>query len=388
MSNDDSPLSLERASKKVGPYVRGSKIGNGAMADVYEAEDTRTGALVALKVLKANLTGTSEGVSRFIREGRALQRINHHRIIRVFDHDFTETGDFYIAMERLRGVTLDLLVRDEVHLDPVRTTRLGICIAEGLAHIHDLGIVHRDIKPENIFVVEPDGPNEGAKLFDFGLARLAEADLDDNSVRYTVVGRVMGSAAFMSPEQAVGGEVDARTDVYALSCVLYEMLTGRLPFDAVTIPDAIRARTTSLPLDIRRRVKGIAIPKALATIIMAGLEKDPAKRIASGADYVARLRAAEPGIVEWFKSAASASNRQSFSGELDITSSGAFASLRAPSFSSMPAVSIAPAPVSVKTIVKEDLLPARRPRVIVPLVAMIAMAAVIGGLVYYLLAAR
>ncbi|MFO0662537.1 MAG: serine/threonine-protein kinase [Polyangiaceae bacterium] len=326
MRDDDSLPLQPSASKLVGPYRRGARIGNGAMADVYEAEDTRNGALVALKVLKASLAGTSEGVARFIREGRALQRIQHERIIRVFDSAFTDEGDFYIAMERLRGVTLDMLVRDEERLAPKRTTRIGICVAEALAFIHARGIVHRDLKPENIFVVEPDGPNESAKVFDFGLARLAESDLGDNSIRYTQVGRIMGSAAFMSPEQSVGEELDARTDVYALSTVLYEMLTGRLPFDAMTMPDIIRARSTTPPKDIRGRIKGETVPEPLAQLIMEGLERDPARRAADGAVFLQRLREVDAQLHETGQP--SFRKLPSFVGELDVSSTTAYASLR------------------------------------------------------------
>lgn len=262
------------------------------MAEVYEAEDSRSGEVVALKVLAEHVNTTSEGVARFIREGRALQNLRHANIVRVLDHGVTEEGDAWIALERLRGASLDALIRDEGQLHPVRALHIVHDIARALATVHARGLIHRDIKPENVFIVMPDSPQEHAKLIDFGIARVSASELGENSVVYTRVNSMMGTAAFAAPEQMLGQEVSARSDIFSAGVTAYEMLTGALPFEGDTLKDQLRSKTAGriVPLASRIRESG-ALDPAFEAIITSCLAVDPNARPADGLTLMRELAA-------------------------------------------------------------------------------------------------
>src|SRR4051812_590288 len=173
-----APTSRESDAALVGPYRLGKAIGMGAAANVVEAVHHETGELVALKILNAEFASRSDVVSRFVREGRALQRLRHPNIVRVIDHGVSESGDVWIAMERLDAVTLDTLMRNRP-LTPARALPLAIDVASGLGAVHEAGIVHRDVKPDNILVVSPATKMESAKLIDFGVAKVTTAEMGE-----------------------------------------------------------------------------------------------------------------------------------------------------------------------------------------------------------------
>src|SRR5438876_797111 len=223
----DSPLS---SGTKLGRYEIRSKIGAGGMGEVYLAQDTKLDRKVALKILPADVAAHPDRMKRFVQEAKAASALNHPNIITIYEIDETDSGHFiateYIDGETLRQHSLTGLLTLAESLD------IAIQIANALAAAHAAGIVHRDIKPENV-MVRRDGI---AKVLDFGLAKLLESKESGpeevtRPMLLTRTGVVMGTVAYMSPEQARGQRVDARSDIWSLGVVLYEMLAKRLPFD-------------------------------------------------------------------------------------------------------------------------------------------------------------
>lgn len=264
----------------VGPYRVGAPIGAGAAANVFEAVHVETGQRVALKILNPDWAGRAEIVSRFVREGRALQRLNHPNIVRVFDHGICENGAPWIAMERLRSSTLDAVMQESSGLDVPRAIRLGVDIARALGAVHEAKIVHRDVKPENVLVVDAGTSSETAKLIDFGIAKVTSAEMGENSVAHTRIGSVLGSTAFASPEQLAGDPVDARTDVFALAVSLYEALSGQLPFEGTTVKEQINARKMGATVPISRY--GVVVPRSLEELFARCLSSDREMRPRDG----------------------------------------------------------------------------------------------------------
>src|SRR5437867_800302 len=251
------------------------------MGEVYRARDPRIGRDVAIKVLPAEFAVDEERLLRFQQEARAAGALNHPNLISVYDigeHD----GKPYIVEELLEGETLRARVRAGP-LSGRRAIDYGIQIARGMAAAHEKGIIHRDLKPENIFIT-----NDGrVKILDFGLAKLTSTseDGDAATLHKTEPGRVMGTAAYMSPEQVRGEKVDGRSDIFSFGCVLYEMLTGSQPFSRPSGAETMNAILHSDPADISK------ITPALARILAKCLEKHPQARFQSAGDLAFHLEA-------------------------------------------------------------------------------------------------
>jgi Tol biopolymer transport system component/predicted Ser/Thr protein kinase len=273
---------------RLGPYEILSPLGAGGMGEVYRARDTRLGREVAVKVLPEGLGGDPERLKRFEKEARSASALNHPNIVTIHEIG-SEAGVFYIAMERVEGSTL----RELLQGGPLPTKKIlsiAAQAAEGLAKAHAAGIVHRDLKPENLMVT-PDGL---VKILDFGLAKLAgppEASDEASSVPTvsggTEPGVIMGTAAYMSPEQAVGKPLDFRSDQFSLGAVLYEMAAGRRPFERPTRPETLTAILREEPEPLAS--VALATPAPLRWIVERCLAKDPDERYASTKDLARDL---------------------------------------------------------------------------------------------------
>jgi eukaryotic-like serine/threonine-protein kinase len=219
-----------------GRYQLNEFIGSGGMGEIYRARRTHIGDTVAVKVLRADVVSNEKTRQRFYREARAAAMLHHPNAVVI--HDFGEDTDglAYIVMELLVGRSLRQTLAEEGALDPLRTYGIVRQACAALEAGHRSGIVHRDVKPDNIILLSHDEDHDHVKILDFGIAKLRDKALDTLSVEnnLTNVGTVIGTPNYMSPEQCQGEEADARSDLYSLGVVMYEMLTGVMPFIAKT----------------------------------------------------------------------------------------------------------------------------------------------------------
>ncbi|RPJ60075.1 MAG: serine/threonine-protein kinase [Acidobacteria bacterium] len=271
------------------------KIGEGGMGVVYRAEDTRLKRSVALKLLPADRLSDPERKRRFVREARAASALNHPHIVTIHDIDQDDGLDF-IAMEYVAGKTLDRQIpRKGMGLD--KALGLGIQIADALAAAHAAGIIHRDLKPSNIMVTD----SGQVKILDFGLAKLtersepdAEEDRSTGSSARTEAGMILGTVTYMSPEQAQGKKVDARSDIFSFGAVLYEMISGRRAFEGESVGESLAAiiRDEPKPLSQVRH----AVPDEFARIIHRCLRKEPDRRFYSMSDVRVELQEVQEAV--------------------------------------------------------------------------------------------
>ncbi len=269
-------------NRQLGPYEIIEKLGEGGMGAVYKARDTRLNRFVAVKVLPPDKLTNEDRRRRFLQEAQSASALNHPNIVVI--HDIAEfDGQDAIVMEYLAGKTLDRVIGPR-GLPLAEALRHAIDIASGLEAAHAAGIVHRDLKPSNVIVNE----NGRAKLLDFGLAKLAgPAEAGENDATRTVAnqteqGTILGTASYMSPEQAEGKKLDARSDLFSFGTVLYEMVMGRKAFQGDTTISTITAILRDEPKPISAELPGV--PRELERIIQRCLRKDPARRFQTAAD--------------------------------------------------------------------------------------------------------
>ena len=267
--------------RTLGHYVVLESLGEGGMGAVYKARDKRLGRLVALKVMRSDWTSDAERRQRFVREARTASALNHPNILVIYEID-AEEGLDYIAMEFVPGGTLaDLLASGPLPAD--RALRLTAQIAEALAAAHAAGIVHRDLKPSNIMLPAEDR----VKVVDFGLAKLVGSALPtaESPEAVTATGAILGTAPYMSPEQAAGRAVDARSDLFSLGTILYEMLAGHRPF----VADSCAGTLAAILRDAPPPIAGVA--PQVARLVERCLQKDVARRFQSAPELKAALEA-------------------------------------------------------------------------------------------------
>lgn len=280
----DTTLSTTGAPRSVGKYRIEKLIGSGGMGTVYLATDIFLRRSVALKVLSPLSESFQDALERFFREARAVARLEHPNIVRIYDADDNPASPF-IAMELVKGIDADELIRRH----PPLSTALSVAaqVFEGLGHAHDLGVVHRDVKPTNVLIAE-DGT---VKLIDFGLARLHDDERD------LTRGKVFGSAAYMAPEQITDPRgIDFRADIYAAGALLCQLVTGQVPYQGATLAETL-VQVVHGPLPpLRERAPGC--PEEVMDVILACLAKARDDRPASAREVALRLRAVAARISE------------------------------------------------------------------------------------------
>jgi eukaryotic-like serine/threonine-protein kinase len=264
-----------------------SLLGQGGMCAVYRAEDQTSESAVAVKVLPPQRAAEPELAARFKREATTGRRVVHPNVVAISDNGALEDGSLYLVMELLEGRPLSAIL-DEGRLPLRRARDLARQLLSGLEAAHALGIAHRDIKPENILVVRRDG-EERVKLVDFGLATNDRA-----AVKLTTAGMAFGTPQYISPEMAMGLPVDVRADLYSVGVVLFQMVTGRLPFAMRETKALLHAHVYDSPPSPSALAPDAKIPPGLEAIILRALEKLPDQRFPSAADMRQALESAAP----------------------------------------------------------------------------------------------
>jgi beta-lactam-binding protein with PASTA domain/tRNA A-37 threonylcarbamoyl transferase component Bud32 len=265
-----------------GRYRILERIGSGGMADVYRAQDTHLGREVALKILHRRFAQDAEFVERFRREASSAAGLQHPNVVGIFDRGDHE-GTYYIAMEHLSGHTLKDIIRAEAPLAQERAIELGLQILRAASFAHRRGVIHRDFKSQNV-IVDEEGT---AKVTDFGIARAGTSEI-------TETGSIMGTAQYLSPEQAQGHAVTAASDLYSIGVIVYEMLGGQLPFDGDTAVSVALKHLSQPPPPLSQLHSDVH--PGLEAVVMRALVKDPAQRYESADEFALALEAAQADI--------------------------------------------------------------------------------------------
>src|SRR5437016_6068176 len=262
-------------------YRLDRSLGNGGMGEVFEASDLTLHRSVAVKLMSPSMVQDEPARARFLREARALAQVNSPNVVAVYDAG-EDAESPYLVMELVEGTTLERELVKSGRVEPARAVAIATDIASGLASAHERGIVHRDVKPSNVFLT----PSDAAKIGDFGIARLERPD-----ATLTVTGQTFGSPPYMAPEQATGGKVDARVDLYSLGCVLFQMLVGRRPFSGDDAVSLVYQHVHSTPPRVDSLVP--TVPVELGALVAGLMAKDPGDRPAS-AEEVQRALGSVP----------------------------------------------------------------------------------------------
>ena len=269
-----------------GQYNIVRKLGEGGMGAVYQARQETIDQNIAIKVLLKDAARSPEIVQRFHREAKVISMLSHPNIIRVFIFGRTEEGLLYLAMEFVNGRELREDLRGKA-MDELRVIRIMKQTCSALAEAHDLGIVHRDLKPDNILLTNFRGDNDFVKILDFGIAKITE-NQDANQAKLTQAGIVYGTPEYLSPEQAQALDLDHRTDIYSLGVMLYEMMTGRVPFMADSPVKILTKHVFEQP-ERPNSLPGVNISPTMEMIIMKAMAKDPNDRFDTALDMFKAL---------------------------------------------------------------------------------------------------
>jgi serine/threonine-protein kinase len=268
-----------------------SVLARGGMGKVYRAEQSPLGRVCAVKVLNPSYQGDNdpEFSKRFFLEASIASRLKHPNTVTVYDYGQTEDGVYFMAMELLEGRTLHRLLREEAPLDPLRALRILLQVGRSLREAHQHGVIHRDLKPANIFLVASDEESDFVKVLDFGLVK----NLDENAGEsLTQTGLFMGSPKYMAPEQIRGEKVSAATDVYALGVILFEMLTGKVPFDRPNSVNTLMAHVSEPVPSLAAMAPETHVPQAVEAFVYRCLSKRPEERFGSMDEFLQGLKRA------------------------------------------------------------------------------------------------
>ncbi len=337
---------FDLTGKAFGKYRLTEKLGYGGMAQVYKAYQPDLDRYVAIKVLHPHLTGDEDFAARFRREARAIAALEHPHIVRVYDFD-TDAGLAFLVMECLEGDSLksllrDLECRDEL-MDLVEVGRVAGAVADALDYAHRCGLAHRDVKPSNVLITADGRP----VLTDFGIARILDETLITES------GGTLGTPAYMSPEQGRGEPGDARSDIYAMGVLLYQLCTGRIPFDADT-PYAVILKHITAPLPSPRSLRP-ELPESIERVILKALSKDPGDRFQTAAELGRALHAAieSPPVLPPFRRSVSLRNVVLV---VAVVAAACLFLLRSTRPQQVPPTRIQPAPTSTREQVSGELV--------------------------------
>lgn len=292
---DERPEIIAPGTVVDGRFRIEAHLATGGMGEVYKAEHVHLKRPVALKMLRRALSHDTEMWGRFEREAQLVSQLENPHIVRVFDFGRTAEGQLFLAMEFVEGETLDKrLARGP--LPPAEAVEIIAQVLDGLTEAHGLGVVHRDLKPPNIMLGHRRDGGERAKILDFGIARLSDGLANSNAVKLTQLGVVVGTPAYLAPEQALADELDHRTDIYAMGCVAYELLTGQPPFTGSDLRKVISQHLTSAPVDpVKLRPELAALP-GLGAAVLKALAKEKEHRFQNVTEFGEALRAAlRPG---------------------------------------------------------------------------------------------
>ncbi|MEM1347458.1 MAG: serine/threonine-protein kinase, partial [Myxococcota bacterium] len=291
---DEYALDADEASSLTGHtlagrYVVRQKLGEGAMGQVYLGEHTLIKKPVAIKVLHPELSANKEVMARFQREAQASATINHPNLCAATDFGSTSRGEFFLVMEFLEGRTLEQLISAHGRLDERRVLFIidQLCKVLDIAHTH--GIIHRDLKPENLMLIANEDTEDFVKVMDFGIASMVEEGAESENTRLTRQGIAYGTPAYMSPEQVLGEDVDARSDLYTVGVILFEMLTGEVPFNGRTVKKVMSKHLTT-PVPTMLEAGAPHVHPALESIVRKLMEKEPEDRIQSARQLRQALR--------------------------------------------------------------------------------------------------
>ena len=283
---DDGEMTLvvkeaKRSDSLVGQVIGGRYrvdkiIGQGGFGAVYRAIHTATGDTLAIKVLRTDVVGSSDVVARFRQEAKTTSKLKHPNTVRVFDFGQMDDGNLFLAMEFLDGRTMTDVMRDEGPLAPERLVKMGLQVLKSLSEAHSKGLIHRDLKPDNIFIQKVHGEPDFVRVLDFGIAKSLAAGAED----LTSTGAVIGTPKYMSPEQARGQKIDARTDIYSLAVILFEGLSGTPPFMAETPLAMILRRVTEEPPRVHDSIVR-PTPIGLCDVVLKALSRRADDRFAT-----------------------------------------------------------------------------------------------------------
>jgi tRNA A-37 threonylcarbamoyl transferase component Bud32/HAMP domain-containing protein len=276
------------AIERLGRYQIRELVGEGAMATVYKAYDPEINRTIAVKLLKSQLRDDDEYHTRFVREAKGAGILSHPNIVTVFDVG-EDNKHPYIAMELVEGPTLGDFLRERKTLSTAEIVQIGIELTRALDYAHRKGIIHRDVKPGNIMLA---GESHSVKVADFGICRIDDSD----ATQQTQVGNVLGTPHYMSPEQVLGQKVDARSDLFSAGVVLYQLLTGALPFEGDTLISVAYKITKAEPAQIDKVRPDL--PHSLRRIIERALKKQPEKRFQTGEEFAKALSGVAAELAE------------------------------------------------------------------------------------------
>jgi serine/threonine protein kinase len=270
------------------------RIGKGTLSYVYQARSGKVDALLAMKIFRRSPFENKRTLKRLEQEANKAKQLNHPNLCSVYEFGLSEKQYPYLVMDFLAGPTLEEIIRTEGFLEVDRLIDIAIQICDALSHAHQHNLIHRDLKPANIYLLKAKGGGDFVKVSDFGIAKVLPNP--GRETRYmTADGEEFGSPAYMSPEQCLGERLDGRSDIYSLGCLMYEALSGKLPFSSSNPVRLGFKQVSQKPQSLRERFKDIEIPEALDAAVLCALEKKPENRFASADNMKEVLIAIQDG---------------------------------------------------------------------------------------------